>query len=222
MPTRQQRRAKARAPLKKKRRGSFAFVMILTAMLILGGFAAAVFRAKPQPITRGAIAGDHWHADYRIEICGKKLQPYPTVEGQIHTHGDGRIHIHPSSAEFANQNANLRAFFTTVETELGRTSGKNFIRFPNGQKFEDGNTCPPSTKPQKLEVTVNGKTVQGDPGLLVMHDKDIIVVRFGPKAVGEQTSQNPLATASPTPRPATPKPASTPTAKPAPTATPKR
>jgi hypothetical protein len=214
MPTRQQRRAKARAPLKRKRRGQAAFLAALTAVLIGGGVSAFVFRLKPPPITRGAIAGEHWHADYRIEICGKKLAPYPTVEGEIHTHGDGRIHIHPQTPAYSLNNANLGKFFDIVETDIGREKGKSFIRFPNGKSFTDGDTCPGSNKPEKLILEANGKRVGGDPSLYVMHDNDKIVLRFGPEATSG-TIQNPLVTPAPTARPT-----AEPTLAPKPTATP--
>lgn len=194
MPTRQQRRAKSRAPIKKKRRGQAVFIAALTAILLGGGAAATLFRSNPQPIKRGAIAGEHWHASYSIEICGKMLEPYPTTEGEIHTHGDGRIHIHPQTPAFSNQNATVGKFFDSVETTIGRTQkGKDFIQFPNAKRYEDGGTCPGSSKRQELVFLLNGKKVDGNPYGVVLHDGDEVIVRFGPEA-GDASAPNPLGT----------------------------
>lgn len=201
MPTRQQRRAKARAPAKKKRRGQMAFLAILVAIMLGGGAATALLRFNPKPLTRGAIAGEHWHADYTIELCGRRLAPFPVVEGEIHTHGDGKIHIHPQTAAFTLNNANLGKFMESVESGIGEENGKTFIQLPNGERHQDGDSCTTGGSKQRLVVLVNSEEVTGDPALVVLHDGDDVVIRFGPKAT--VATANPLATPA---RPATPAP----------------
>jgi hypothetical protein len=203
MPTRQQRRAKARAPIKRKRRGQMAFMAVLVAVLLGGGAATALLRSNPPPLTRGAIQGEHWHATYRIDICGKRLNPYPQNEGEIHTHGDGKIHIHPSTPAFTLANANLGKFLQGVETDIGQEGAKSYIRFPNGDKYQDGGTCATGGKPEKLVVELNHKQVKGSAFGLVLHDGDDVYIRFGPAAKGQATA-NPLQTPAATPAPATP------------------
>lgn len=71
------------------------------------------------------VLGDHWHAAIGFDICGEFQPNLPEFESRIgiHTHGDGVIHIHPSSAEGAGENATLGAFLdgagvTLTDTEL--------------------------------------------------------------------------------------------------------
>lgn len=199
MPTRQQKRARSRAPVRKRRKGQSVFVAVLLALVLGGGFTAALLRAQPRKVTRGAIQGEHWHADYTVEICGKTLADYPFVEGEIHTHGDGKIHIHPSTPAFTLDNANLGAFFQSVETTIGVRGSKRFIQFPNGDRYTDGGRCPGSSERYDLEVKLNGRGVDGDPGKLVLHNGDDVLVRFGPRATGERP--NPLVRPTPSPAP---------------------
>src|SRR4051794_17820277 len=105
--TRQQRRARSRAPLKNKRRGQALFTVSLLALLAGGGAFAFYSVKHPPPVTGGAPVGQHWHASYKIYICGKRMGNYPTVEGELHSHGDGFMHIHPQTEGFANDNANV-------------------------------------------------------------------------------------------------------------------
>src|SRR5438067_11740268 len=125
--SRQQRRAHARRSTRNRRRGALLFTIIL-ALLVASGGAFALFSIKhPPPITRGAIVGEHWHASYKIYICGKRLANFPTVEGEIHSHGDGFLHIHPSTAAYAGDNANLGRFLLLYET--------TFTQAPNGNRI---------------------------------------------------------------------------------------
>jgi hypothetical protein len=186
--TRQQRRARARSPLKKKRRGTLVFTVFLLVLLAGGSFAALSFRTHPPTLTRGAIAGEHWHAAYRIYICGKRMLPFPSVEGEIHSHGDGFIHDHPSTPAASGANANLGTFLRLYETSIGVTKGKRFIAFPDGTRYRDGNKCPDG-KRYDLVLLNKGKTYKGDPSKFLMHDGDQIVIHFGP--TGKQSFENP-------------------------------
>lgn len=71
------------------------------------------------------ILGDHWHAAVGFYICDQFEPDIAEFESRvgIHTHGDGVIHIHPSSADGAGENATLGAFLegagvTLTDTEL--------------------------------------------------------------------------------------------------------
>lgn len=189
-PTRQQRRAKARNPLRKRRRGAIGFLVFILVILFGGGYLITLFRTNPPPLTRGASVGEHWHASYRIYICGKRMTNYPNVEGEIHSHGDGFMHIHPATQAFSGDNATLGTFLRTYETALGElTPGKRTLIFPDGTKYEDGDTCPGSKRRYNIEVLNKGKKVEGDPQAFKVHDGDAIVIRFGPE--GEETFPNP-------------------------------
>jgi hypothetical protein len=191
-PTRQQRRAKERSPLRKKRRGALAFLVFILLLLFGGGWLVTLFRSNPAPVTRGASAGEHWHASYRIYICGKRMANYPTVEGELHSHGDGFMHIHPSTPAFAGNNASLGTFLRLYETNIGvLPNGKRFLTFPDGTSYKDGDRCPGSKKRYNLELLNKGKKIEGDPSLFLPHEGDAIDIRFGPE--GEKPFPNPYA-----------------------------
>jgi len=198
--TRQQKRAKARSPLKKRRRGGVAFLAFILVILFGGGYLVTLFRTSPPPLTRGASVGEHWHASYRIYICGQRMTNYPSVEGEVHSHGDGFIHIHPATPQFSGDNATLGAFLRHYETGLGElTPGKRTLIFPDGTKFEDGGTCPGSRTKHDVEVLNKGEAIEGEPGSFILHEGDAIVIRFGPE--GEKPLPNPYSEAKGLPDP---------------------
>lgn len=169
-------------------------------VLIAGGlFAAYMFRENPPEITRGAIVGEHWHASYRIYICGKRVTNFPTLEGEVHSHGDGFMHIHPATPPFANENATLGAFLRLYETIIGQQpDGKRVLVFPGGTRIEDGSECPDG-KTHDIEVLNKGEEIELDPALFTPHEGDEIVIRFGPE--GEEPLPNPYAAAKGLPDP---------------------
>lgn len=188
--SRQQLRAKSRSPVQQRRRGARAFLAVMLLVLIAGAGLIAVFRANPPPLTRGASIGEHWHASYKIFICGKQLTNYPTVEGEVHSHGDGFMHIHPHTQSFAGDNATLGSFLRLYETGIGELpNGNRTLTFPDGTTYEDGDTCPGSKEKHDIEVLNKGKPITGDPGAFIPHEGDAIVIRFGPQ--GEETMPNP-------------------------------
>jgi hypothetical protein len=192
--TRQQRRAKARSPLRQRRRGALGFLVFILIVLFGGGYLVTLFRTNPPPLTRGASIGEHWHASYRIYICGKRMENYPSVEGELHSHGDGFMHIHPGSPAFAGDNASLGTFLRLYETGIGvLPGGKRTLIFPDGTSYKDGDRCPGSKKRYNIEVTNKGKKIEGDPSSFVPHEGDAIVIRFGPE--GERTFPNPYSKA---------------------------
>lgn len=58
--------------------------------------------------------GDHWHASYEVVLCGRPEPQLAYSPGNIHTHGDGVIHIHPATPEEAGSNAHLGRFFASA------------------------------------------------------------------------------------------------------------
>ncbi|GIU85331.1 MAG: hypothetical protein KatS3mg008_2106 [Acidimicrobiales bacterium] len=83
---------------------------------------------------------DHWHAAFGIWGCDKWL-PNPTdTQGDrygIHTHGDGLIHIHPTSSAAAGENAKLRVFFDEIGLEIDEDS----FTTAAGDTFREGSRC---------------------------------------------------------------------------------
>jgi hypothetical protein len=157
-------------------------MLVVLALLLVGGGAFGAFSVlHPPPITRGAIQGEHWHASYKIYICGKRLQNFPTVEGEIHSHGDGFIHIHPSSPAYTGDNANLGNFLMLYETSFTQDAkGRRVMTFPTGLALRDGQTCS-NHKHYKWIFTNKGKAIKGDPAKFLPHNGDVLVMQFGPK-----------------------------------------
>lgn len=84
-------------------------------VIVLLGVALIAFAAhdrKTNANVAPVINQDHWHAAFGIDICGKMQPPPPLFESPIgiHTHGDGVIHIHPTSSGGAGENATLGHF----------------------------------------------------------------------------------------------------------------
>lgn len=116
--------------------------------------------------------GDHWHARYSIEICGETLSPLPYSEGDIHTHGKGRIHIHPHSPRTAGKRANLQTFMESLGGMLSDTR----LVVPNRGTYAEGQQCPDGT-PGEVVVYVNGERVS-NPDRYVPQNGDRIRITF--------------------------------------------
>jgi hypothetical protein len=69
------------------------------------------------------VLGDHWHAAVGFYICDQFEPDIAEFESRvgIHTHGDGVIHIHPSSASGAGENATLGEFLEGAGVQLTDT-----------------------------------------------------------------------------------------------------
>jgi hypothetical protein len=100
--------------------GAIGLIMVLGVALV--AFAANDRKSETDV---APVLGDHWHAAVGFYICDQFEADIAEFESRvgIHTHGDGVIHIHPSSADGAGENATLGAFLegagvTLTDTEL--------------------------------------------------------------------------------------------------------
>ena len=102
------------------------FPGVIGVIMVLG-FALVAFAANDRKSETDVapVLGDHWHAAVGFYICDQFEPDIAEFESRvgIHTHGDGVIHIHPSSADGAGENATLGAFLegagvTLTDTEL--------------------------------------------------------------------------------------------------------
>lgn len=149
---------------------------MITAGIILA-FAVMLVLLSRQP--RGPGVGAHWHAAYSIELCGKAVPPLPPSPGDVHTHGDGVIHIHPTNAASSGRRATLSAFFRSTQARLTETS----ITVP-GQAYTNGMACPDG-RAGTLKMLVQNKG-QGPFRLVrdflsfVPNDRDVVRIIFGP------------------------------------------
>lgn len=118
----------------------------LGAVVVLGGAVVGYGILKRPPYPR---VGAHWHAPFSVEICGRPLA-FPPSPGNIHTHGDGVIHVHPETDEEGRQ-ANLATFFASLGVSL--KSGE--LVLPDGRRFRDGDRC--GQTPARLRLWVNDR-----------------------------------------------------------------
>lgn len=117
---------------------------------------------------------DHWHATYKIKLCGETLPPAPRKKGDIHTHGHGRIHIHPHTKEGAGKAANLGNFMASFGGLLTDTK----LGVPMRGTYTNGDECPGGEQ-GKVQVIVNGEKV-ADPDGYVPKDGDNVIIKFAP------------------------------------------
>lgn len=146
-----------------------AGVAIIVVIVVVGLLAARGSSAYAQ-------VGDHWHAPITVSVCGEKSVPpnslIQTPSGNnfgMHSHGDGRVHIEPSTASSAGNNAKMKRFFDSLEAPPVRFNISNTsIQIPGGKLYTNGDACPDG-KAGALVATVNGNVVKD---ILGYHPKD--------------------------------------------------
>jgi hypothetical protein len=197
---RAQARARYRKP--KRRSGSFGWTAGITALVVIGVglliWTVASRRteadAAPRPANEAAgEAGDHWHVPLDVNECGQWLPAppeftskadNPDVHVGLHTHGDGLIHIEPSSSSEGGNNATVGSYLTNGGWSASSSSFELWDG-PNGAPVEAKNgdecTLPDGTKQTgRFTWYVNEKKQSGDPSEYKPSDKDRIVFVFGP------------------------------------------
>ena len=112
--------------------------------------------------------GDHWHADYSITICGEKQPILPYTDGGIHTHGDGRMHLHPKQMIESGRNANLARFMATA----GGSITDELIELPGGETYKNAHICPNGNE-GKIFLKVNG-LLSKEISSYVPRDEDVL------------------------------------------------
>lgn len=165
--SRQQRRARTRRQQPKRP----AYVPWLIAAAVTAAVVGLFVYLGAQPLT--PKVGDHWHAGFKVIICGERTPPLPASAGDLHSHGDDVVHIHPIRPETAGKNATLEVFLQSVGLRVMPTSlevgGKTYS---NGDKCPDGRTG-------RVSVLINGKERTDFLGY-IPQDRDQIEFRFGP------------------------------------------
>lgn len=136
-------------------------------IILVGSLAATQDLSLPR-------AGDHWHAAYRLTVCGEHLEPLPGIQAGIHTHGRGTVHIHPRNSEQAGRNATFASFLVNSGGSLTEDSWG----LPSGERHSNGDRCPDG-RPGLLTLFVNGEAVTPITEY-VFKDLDQIALRFGP------------------------------------------
>jgi len=164
--------------LKKKQSMSFFKQFAVTAVIILVLFAVGFFGYKgitglAAKEALGPLGENHWHATYGVEICGEKQADLPFSQDiGIHTHGDGRMHIHPHGNPAAEGlNANLQRFFQSSNLTLTDAS----FTWVDGQTYVTGETECPDGHLGALLILANGKQVNST---YVPKDGDRVEINF--------------------------------------------
>lgn len=141
-------------------------------LVAAGVFAAVVTVAVLGRSRALPSVGSHWHARYAIEICGKRLRQQPYSAGDVHTHGDGLIHVHPASRATTGKAANLAAFFGS----LGGRIGDSVLDVPRAGTHRNGDPCGDG-RPGEVAVYVGGDRID-NPARYVPQDGDDVVIAF--------------------------------------------
>ena len=190
-------------------RGSWGFPAVIATVVVLGTAGVVYSRDQhPGKALQSASStdnsppriGDHWHAAYGVDVCGKFLSPITdqTDPIGIHTHGDGVIHIHPfqlsgSRKPFTGKNANLGAFLDSVDASVSQSR----IKIPGHDAKRNGQTCNGKDAEVRImqwdygQAQDQGKAVTGDPNKLLLRDRQLITIAFLPKS--EKIPQPPSA-----------------------------
>ena len=135
----------------------YSLLLIVVAMVTLY-LAITTIHTNLVSSTKGPV---HWHADYEIWVCDKKISlPAPgglsNEQGTdlIHSHNDNRIHVEGALMQ-ANQ-ASLGAFFNAISGYLSDDE----IKVPTDEGLiakHDGDSC--NGQPGRLYVFVNGNLI---------------------------------------------------------------
>lgn len=162
----------------------FTGVAVIIAILVIASF---VVTALPAPTpsntdtgddwtdistTVGAQIGNHWHAPVSVEICDTQIM-LPKSDGDVHSHGDGSIHIHPTMSSTAGSNANLGNFFDS----LGMIAQYDKIQPPGDKLYTNGTQCPDG-EAGDVQVLVNNEDVTDTFTNYVLNDGDRVIVFF--------------------------------------------
>jgi plastocyanin len=109
-------------------------------ILVVFGILGFMFYARE---TAGAPrVGEHWHATYEIIVCGQRQPNFPTWPSGVgvHTHGDGVIHIHPSTTQGEGAGARLVKWFEYGGGKLTQ-SEMHMPGTPKDEVYKNGDTC---------------------------------------------------------------------------------
>jgi hypothetical protein len=90
----------------------------------------------------------------------------------LHSHGDGLIHIEPSTRDEMGRHATLGQYFKFAGFGLSATS----ISFANTVNEENGLPC--NSKPGVLRWAVNGEEQRGNPAAYALQNGDVIELVF--------------------------------------------
>lgn len=130
-------------------------------------------------------AGWHWHAAYGVNVCGQWLSPLPETQTDVHTHGDGLLHLEARSNAGAGRNSSLGTILDILGAELTATRLEYL-----GETYESGDVaCGEGENKTKgvLRWALNGKDQKSNPANLIVGNGDVIALAFVPEGEELQT-----------------------------------
>jgi len=130
--------------------GGTVFPAIVVGVLVVGLLLIAYSRqSRPDPGSRPPQVGDHWHAAYGMYVCDGWLPKLTGAKEEtnadgsfsseafantgIHSHGDGVIHYHPSTAKAVGDRAVLGVFLDVYGIKLSNKE----LKLPADQGGQD-------------------------------------------------------------------------------------
>jgi hypothetical protein len=165
--------------------------LVLTAALSVGllSIAAVIATRDHDTVTFpevGPTKVDHWHAALGVYDCGTWVANWLTpttpqrgvpvragtdIYAGLHSHGDGVIHMEPTSVQDMGGNATLGRYFSYAGFEVSETA----IDFVDVHE-KNGELC--DGKPGVLRWAVNGREVHGNPADYKLFNGDVIALVF--------------------------------------------
>jgi hypothetical protein len=156
-------------------------------VVVVGGILAVMLSRSNSPNSVGPQSGDHWHAALGVENCGKWtpnwLTPTSPSTGSpvragtetyagLHSHGDGLIHMEPTTSDEMGRHATVGEYFKFAGFQVSSTS----ISFAGTVNEKNGNKC--DGKPGVLRWEVNGVEHHGNPASYKIFNGDVIAIVF--------------------------------------------
>jgi hypothetical protein len=156
---------------KRRRGGSTVWYVAVALIVVL--FVALIIVARDNNQAKASTrprVGDHWHTAVGVNVCGTWLPDPPQTATQningnetiarvganppqyagLHTHGDGLMHMEPSTADESGANATIGHYFLFNGWSLSQTA---FI-YSGGISEKNGATCPAKAGKQAYKAVV--------------------------------------------------------------------
>ena len=166
-----------RARSRRRSGTSLVWPVSLAVIVVLGTFLVVISRDDTRAEAEPPRLGDHWHAALGFYVCDSFLPAQGEFENPqgYHSHGDGLIHLHPTSSEVTGRRATLGKYLELSDIEFSESR----IEVPGTPAKENGDRC--AGKPGRVQVKVNGRIVRDDPFDTRIKDGMIIAVAFAPR-----------------------------------------
>lgn len=180
--------AKSGGTVKARQSRKWGFPLAIAGIVVLGTLLIVFVRADQvtQASEPPQLGKDHWHTAYGIYVCDTFTAALTDTQGDrygIHSHGDGLIHIHPTSSNTSGAKATLGVF----ADEEGLVFGDDSFTLPSGETYATGDDC--NGEPGEVRVLKwSSGDFEGDPEVFTSDfgsirfegNGEAIVIAFAP------------------------------------------